>query len=219
MLKLARRNAETAGASNASFVEASITSIPLPDAIADCIISNCVINLVPTVDKHLAFNEMFRLLGPGGRVVISDILTRKELPQEVVNNLSFYVGCIAGASRVHEYEKYLSVGGFKGISSKCDCAFRISLTSFFLGVMVVDTHSDINVYKDLVQGQMDLGGTSNQLESSPCCGGTQGKNASGADLLEFDFNEWAGELHGISIAEPTLTGFHIGSFQIYAVKQ
>ncbi|KXG46850.1 uncharacterized protein PGRI_035960 [Penicillium griseofulvum] len=182
MLKLARKNAETAGVSNASFIEASITSIPLPDAIADCIISNCVINLVPTVDKHLVFNEMFRLLGPGGRLVISDILTRKELPQEVVNSLSFYVGCISGASRVHEYEKYLSEAGFKG-------------------VLIVDTHSDINVYKGLVQEQMDLGETSDQLESSSCCGGTQAKNANGKDLLECDFNEWA------------------GSFQIYAVKQ
>lgn len=114
MLELARKNAEKAGASNASFIEASITSIPLPDATADCVISNCVVNLVPTVDKHLAFNEMFRLLGPGGRLAISDILTRKELPQEVVNSLSFYVGCIAGASQVHEYEKYLSEAGFKG---------------------------------------------------------------------------------------------------------
>ncbi|KAJ5185423.1 hypothetical protein N7491_006710 [Penicillium cf. griseofulvum] len=182
MLKLARKNAERAGASNASFIEASITSIPLPDATADCIISNCVINLVPTGDKHLAFNEMFRLLVPGGRVAISDILTRKELPQEVVNSLSFYIGCIAGASRVHEYEKYLSEAGFKG-------------------VMIVDTDSDINVYKDLVQGQMDLGETSDQLESSSCCGGTQAKNASGGGLLNYDFNEWA------------------GSFQIYAVKQ
>jgi arsenite methyltransferase len=115
MLELARKNAEKAGASNVSFAEASITSIPLPDATANCIISNCVVNLVPTVDKHLAFKEMFRLLQPGGRLAISDILTRKELPQEVTNSLSFYVGCIAGASQVHEYDKYLSEAGFKGI--------------------------------------------------------------------------------------------------------
>ncbi|CAI7589081.1 unnamed protein product [Penicillium glandicola] len=182
MLGLARKNAEKAGASNASFIEASIISIPLPDATADCIISNCVVNLVPTVDKHLAFNEMFRLLGPGGRLAISDILTRKELPQEVVNSLSFYVGCIAGASQVHEYERYLSEAGFKDI-------------------VIVDTHSDINIYKDLVQGQMDLGETGNQLKSAGCCGGAQGKNDTEGDLLEYDFNGWA------------------GSFQIYAVKQ
>lgn len=115
MLELARKNAQKAGGFNASFIEASITSIPLADATADCIISNCVVNLVPTADKHLAFNEMFRLLGPGGRLAISDILTRRELPPKVVNSLSFYVGCIAGASQVHEYEKYLPEAGFKSI--------------------------------------------------------------------------------------------------------
>lgn len=114
MIELARKNAEKADASNTSFVEASITSIPLPDSTVDCIISNCVVNLVPGDDKHLVFREMFRLLQPGGRVAISDILTRKQLPQEVVNNMSFYVGCIAGASQVHEYERYLSDAGFKG---------------------------------------------------------------------------------------------------------
>lgn len=114
MLELARKNAKKAGASNASFVEGSITSIPLPDSTADCIISNCVVNLVPAADKHLVFKEMFRLLKPGGRVAISDILARKELPMEVARNLSLYVGCIAGASRVHEYEEYLRQAGFKG---------------------------------------------------------------------------------------------------------
>ncbi|KAJ5486054.1 hypothetical protein N7530_000354 [Penicillium desertorum] len=181
MLELARKNAEKAGASNASFVEASITAIPLPDATANCIISNCVVNLVPTADKHLVFKEMFRLLQPGGRLAISDILTRRELPQEVTNSLSFYVGCIAGASQVHEYEKYLSDAGFKDIA-------------------IVDTRSDLNVYKDLVQEQMDVGKTSDKSEPAGCCGGAPVKNAEG-DLLMYDFNEWA------------------GSFQIYAVKQ
>ncbi|KAJ6180600.1 hypothetical protein N7519_011061 [Penicillium mononematosum] len=182
MLQLARKNAENAGASNASFVEASITSIPLPDDAANCIISNCVVNLVPTVDKHLAFKEMFRLLQPGGRLAISDILTRKELPQEVTSSLSFYVGCIAGASQVHEYEKYLSEAGFKDIA-------------------IVDTRSDLNIYKHLVQEQIDLGKTGDKSEPAGCCGGAQVKNSAEGDLLEYDFNEWA------------------GSFQIYAVKQ
>jgi arsenite methyltransferase len=112
MLDLARKNAEKAGLSNASFVEGSIASIPLPDSTADCIISNCVVNLIPTADKHLVFREMFRLLKPGGRVAISDILTRKALLDEIARDLSLYVGCIAGASQVHEYEKYLRDAGF-----------------------------------------------------------------------------------------------------------
>lgn len=115
MLELAQKNAEKAGASNASFVEGSITSIPLPDSTASCIISNCVVNLVPAVEKRLVFNEMFRLLAPGGRVAISDILVRKQLPEVVARDLSLYVGCISGASHVHEYEEYLHSAGFKGV--------------------------------------------------------------------------------------------------------
>src|SRR3954454_12913203 len=100
MLQLARENARKANTSNVSFVEAPITSIPLPSATADCIISNCVINLVPEADKALVFHETFRLLKPGGRVAISDILAKKELPAEIKHNLSLHVGCIAGASQV-----------------------------------------------------------------------------------------------------------------------
>lgn len=116
MLALARKNAEKAGASNASFVESSITAISLPDGTANCIISNCVVNLVPAPEKPVAFREMFRLLAPGGRVAISDILTRKPLPEEVASDLALYVGCIASASQIHEYEEYLRDAGFKGVS-------------------------------------------------------------------------------------------------------
>lgn len=114
MLELARRNAKNAGASNASFIEAFITSIPLPSSTVDCIISNCVINLVPDAEKHLVFQEIFRLLKPGGRVAISDILAKQELPLEIRQDLSLYVGCIAGASQVDDYEKYLKEAGFQG---------------------------------------------------------------------------------------------------------
>lgn len=115
MLELARRNAKNAGASNASFIEAFITSVPLPSSIADCIISNCVVNLVPEVEKPLVFQEMFRLLKPGGRVAISDILAKRELPMEIKKDLSLYVGCIAGASQVGDYDRYLKEAGFQGI--------------------------------------------------------------------------------------------------------
>ena len=114
MLDLARRNAERAGASNASFVEGSITAIPLPDSTANCIISNCVVNLVPAAEKSLVFHEMFRLLASGGRVAISDILAKKDLPGELASDMALYLGCIAGASKVYEYEKYLRDAGFKG---------------------------------------------------------------------------------------------------------
>lgn len=114
MLELARRNARNAGAINASFIEAFITSIPLQSCTVDCIISNCVINLVPEAEKPLVFQEVFRLLKPGGRIAISDILATQELPMEIKKDLSLYVGCIAGASQVGDYERYLKDAGFQG---------------------------------------------------------------------------------------------------------
>lgn len=115
MLERANRNKENAKADNVSFVESRITKIPLPDATADCIISNCVVNLVPEAEKQLVFNEMFRLLKPGGRVAISDILTKGELAPDLKTNVALYVGCIAGASQVQDYEKYLKEAGFHGM--------------------------------------------------------------------------------------------------------
>ena len=114
MLERADRNKERAKSNNVSFVESRITQVALPDAIADCIISNCVVNLVPEGEKQLVFNEMFRLLKVGGRVAISDILTRKELSGEIKRNMALYVGCIAGASQVKDYEQYLRAAGFGG---------------------------------------------------------------------------------------------------------
>ena len=115
MIDLANKNASAAGLANTLFIEASITSIPLPDSSVDCIISNCVINLVPRKDKPLVFKEIARLLKPGGRVALSDILARRALPEKVTNDLALYIGCIAGASEVAEYEEYLACAGFKGI--------------------------------------------------------------------------------------------------------
>lgn len=114
MIFKARDLAAKSGKSNVEFVQTQITNIALDSGIADCIISNCVINLVPEEEKQLVFNEMFRLLKPGGRVAISDILAKKPLPARIRSNIALYVGCVAGASQVAEYERYLSAAGFKG---------------------------------------------------------------------------------------------------------
>ncbi|KAG8410801.1 hypothetical protein J3458_016890 [Metarhizium acridum] len=127
MIDKANANKAHANAPNVQFIESAITSIALADNVADCIISNCVINLVPKEDKQLAFNEMFRLLKPGGRLAISDILARKEFTEEIKNNLALYVGCIAGASQVSEYDKFLKNAGFDD-------------------VLIVDSMNDLNVY-------------------------------------------------------------------------
>ena len=114
MIKKANANKAQSNAKNLKFVKGAITAVPLPSSIADCIISNCVINLVPASEKQLAFNEMYRLLKPGGRVAVSDILARKELTEDMKKNISLYVGCISGASQVREYEAYLKEAGFEG---------------------------------------------------------------------------------------------------------
>lgn len=114
MLALAEKNKAKSGASNAQFVEAQITSIPLGDGIADTIISNCVINLVPEEEKQLVFNEIFRLLKPGGRVAISDILAKQPLPEKVRKSAAAHVGCVAGASLVSQYQDYLKKAGLNG---------------------------------------------------------------------------------------------------------
>jgi arsenite methyltransferase len=115
MLALARSNQSSSSAlSNVSFIESNITSIPLEDSIADCIISNCVINLVPAASKPAVFREMGRLLKPGGRVAISDILARKAFSEKLRQNMALYVGCIAGCSRKEEYVEFLENNGFRG---------------------------------------------------------------------------------------------------------
>ena len=114
MLALAHKNAAKSNITNVEFVESAITSIPLPSDSANCVISNCVINLVPEADKHLVFEEIYRMLKPGGRVAVSDILAKKELPKEITEDVSLYVGCIGGASQVGQYEQYLKEADFKG---------------------------------------------------------------------------------------------------------
>jgi arsenite methyltransferase len=120
MLSLAQANqTKSRAAANVTFVEASLTSIPLPSGSADCIISNCVINLVPQADKGKAFQEMGRLLRSGGRVAISDTLARKAMPDNVRNSVALYVGCIAGCSEKAEYERWLAQAGFTGELNAC----------------------------------------------------------------------------------------------------
>ncbi|KAI1044089.1 hypothetical protein LB505_010516 [Fusarium chuoi] len=114
MLAKARKLKADRSMDNVEFIESRITDIALEDSVADCIISNCVVNLVPHDEKQKAFNEMHRLLKPGGRVAISDILAKKSLSENIRNSMALYVGCIAGASQVEEYEEYLKRAGFNG---------------------------------------------------------------------------------------------------------
>jgi ubiquinone/menaquinone biosynthesis C-methylase UbiE len=119
MLELARHNAAEAGAENVAFLKGQIAAIPLPDASVDVIVSNCVINLAP--DKAPVFQEAFRVLKPGGRFAVSDIVIHGGLPEELMDtaqmrqDLSSWAGCIAGALTDAEYRAGLAAAGFSAI--------------------------------------------------------------------------------------------------------
>ena len=114
MLELARRNAAEAAATNVEFLEGRMEAVPLPDASVDVIISNCVINLSP--DKPAVFAEMHRVLRPGGRLGISDVVTEDRLTDAEREERGSYVGCIAGALPVGQYEAGLRDAGFTDIT-------------------------------------------------------------------------------------------------------
>jgi len=113
MLELARRNAAEAGATNVEFLKGELEAIPLPDASVDVIISNCVINL--SADKDQALREAFRVLKPGGRFAVSDVVVRGEVPAAIRRNVELWIGCVAGAMEESEYRAKLAAAGFRDI--------------------------------------------------------------------------------------------------------
>src|SRR6266478_7076093 len=113
MLALARENQRKAGVSNVEFLKGEIEAIPLPDNSVDVIISNCVINL--SVDKSRVFAEAFRVLRPGGRFAVSDVVVRGEVPAQIRRSVELWIGCVAGALEHDEYRAKLAKAGFEGI--------------------------------------------------------------------------------------------------------
>jgi len=114
MLELARRNAAEAGATNVEFLKGDIESIPLPDESVDVIISNCVINL--SADKRQVLREAYRVLKPGGRFAVSDVVVRGEIPDEVRSSMELWVGCVAGALDEGVFLELLDEVGFEDAS-------------------------------------------------------------------------------------------------------
>src|SRR6202030_3361677 len=102
-----------AGMENVEFLKGEIEHIPLPDASVDVIISNCVINL--SADKDQVFKEALRVLKPGGRFAVSDVVTRGEVPAEIRQSVLLWVGCVAGALEENEYREKLAAAGFEKI--------------------------------------------------------------------------------------------------------
>jgi len=113
MLAVARENQRQAGVTNVEFLKGTIEAVPLPDQSVDVVISNCVINLSP--DKDRVLREAFRVLKPGGRLAVSDVVLRGTLPEEVRRSLELWVGCVSGALHDHEYKSKLEGAGFADV--------------------------------------------------------------------------------------------------------
>ena len=123
MLALARENQRKAGATNVEFLKGDIEHIPLPDNSVDVIISNCVINL--SSDKPRVLREAFRVLKPGGRFAVSDVVVRGDVAPEIRKSVELWVGCVAGALEEGEYRRYLVDAGFRDVSVEAWRVYRV----------------------------------------------------------------------------------------------
>jgi SAM-dependent methyltransferase len=169
MLALANENKRKAGAENVEFLKGEIESIPLPDNTVDVIISNCVINL--SADKDRVLREAFRVLKPGGRFAVSDVVTRGEMSPEVRQSVLAWVGCIAGALEENEYRGKLSAAGFEQIEIEPTRIYRVEDAREFLSSSGIDV--------DVIAAQVDekfmsafVGAVKPKRAPEACCGPT-----------------------------------------------
>lgn len=147
MLDLARRNAKDAGAENVEFLKGDIESIPLPDASVDVIISNCVINLA--ADKRKVLSEAHRVLKPGGRFAVSDVVVRGEVPPEIRRSMELWVGCVAGALEEREFEALLREVGFESPSLEPTRIYEAEDARAFLA----ETGLDLDAFAEAIGGR------------------------------------------------------------------
>jgi SAM-dependent methyltransferase len=209
MIELARRNAARGDAegrpfTNVEFHLATIDRLPLADASVDCVISNCVINLAS--DKNAVFREIARVLKPGGRLAVSDIALKRELPAELGSDLMAYVGCIAGAIFIDDYRQGLLDAGFSGVE-------------------IVDSGADLNAYAKVenqagccspamteVSAPISISSSSSKtlpLAAASCCT----PEAASADsslheslaalLLRYDVNDYAASVKVFAVKDAT----------------
>src|ERR1700723_116142 len=168
MLALARENQRKAGVENVEFLKGEIESIPLPDNSVDVVISNCVINL--SADKDRVFREALRVLKPGGRLAVSDVITRGEMPAEIRQSVLLWVGCVAGALEENEYRAKLLSAGFDKIEVEPTRIYRIEDAREFLAGQNIDV--------DAIAPQVDGKFMSAFVRAvkpqrkEPCCGPT-----------------------------------------------
>jgi SAM-dependent methyltransferase len=167
MLALARENQRKAGATNVEFLKGTIESIPLPDSAVDVIISNCVINL--SSDKDAVLREAFRVLKPGGRFAVSDVVVRGDVPRDIRRSVELWVGCIAGALEEQEYATKLRAAGFADVEVEPWRIYNVEDARAFL------TENGIDV--DRLAGEVDGKFASafvraRKPEARTCCGPT-----------------------------------------------
>ena len=138
MLALARKNQKKAGVENVEFLKGAIESIPLPENTVDVIISNCVINL--SGDKDRVLGEAFRVLKPGGRLAISDVVVRGEVPADIRKSVELWVGCVAGALEEFEYRDKLFMAGFENIDIEPTRVYKVEEARDFLSAAGLDAN-------------------------------------------------------------------------------
>src|SRR6266498_3254719 len=136
MLELARENQRAAGVNNVEFLKGEIENIPLPDGGVDVIISNCVINL--SADKDRVLGEAFRVLKPGGRFAVSDVVVRGEVPTAIRRSVELWIGCVAGALEEQEYRLKLAKAGFEAIDVEPTRIYRVEDAREFLAGSGID---------------------------------------------------------------------------------
>jgi arsenite methyltransferase len=139
MLALARENQRKAGASNVEFLKGEIENIPLPENAVDVVISNCVINLSADKDRVLA--EAFRVLRPGGRFAVSDVVVHGDVPAEIRKSIELWVGCVAGALKDSEYISKLTAVGFEEVTIEPTRVYKVEDARQFLSAQGIDADS------------------------------------------------------------------------------
>jgi SAM-dependent methyltransferase len=163
MLALARENQRKAGIPNVEFLKGEIENIPLPDNSVDVIISNCVINL--SADKDRVLREAFRVLKPGGRFAVSDIVVRGEVPAEIRRNVELWVGCMAGALEENEYLAKLARAGFELVTMEPTRIYRVEDAREQLSSSGID----VDAIAPLVDGKFMSAFVRAKKPGSSCC--------------------------------------------------
>jgi arsenite methyltransferase len=165
MLALARENQRKAGATNVEFLKGTIEAIPLPDNSVDVIISNCVINL--SSDKDAVLREAFRVLKPGGRFAVSDVVVRGDVPADIRRSMELWVGCIAGALEETEYGAKLRAAGFADVEVEPWRIYKLDDARAFL----TETGVDVDRLAPQVEGRFASAFVrARKPEATSCCG-------------------------------------------------